>query len=391
MFRDVTVAGISFLAGAISVGLVLYLGFGPTYTRPESPSGDGPGAPVLRGEVARLQAENAALRRAGGLLRERAAPQDAAAGTPPGKGAASKRAESWTVAALFTNPEYRELLEGIDWRTVGDASARMQPLLNEILEHYLAGKEVSLELRLEIREWNEKILAEALKAKKGEVPGYGVNGTFTHPLLAANHLRGTLAALGVDLDRGQAAALEEIVRIYTAKDADLRIGAPEATVQLENLVREWRLRENFFREVHGLLTPEQETGVHQDKCRGRVGLDFFDASMAMVEFAVPLAVKAPEDLTLELGSYIKRHSSLEVGQIEQVNRIIKEWVAELPPSFWKRKPGKVDSRFLRGDRVLQAARRQAELFRRIMEQVGPDPAAVEKVTKGLRVFVPLPR
>ena len=97
---------------------------------------------------------------------------------------------SW-LGARYSYGELRSVLDEIDWATSGEATASMVPLLQEMLEAMQSGEELSMEMAGEIQALNGVVLKEMSALAKGEIPGTGVNGAFSHPVVAANLMDAT--------------------------------------------------------------------------------------------------------------------------------------------------------------------------------------------------------
>ena len=128
----------------------------------------------------------------------------------------------------FDSDEFHAVLAGIDWGVVGKNVKEMVPLMAKIAEAIAKGEQPDLAVAAEVQRLNADLVDAAKTISDGKVPGSGINGSFTHPVIVANQLSAALSAAGFALDGDQTATLDRVMKEFAAKDQNLRLAAEGA-------------------------------------------------------------------------------------------------------------------------------------------------------------------
>jgi hypothetical protein len=293
---------------------------------------------------------------------------------------------------LFGDPKYQEALASIDWATVGQAMKDMVPLAAKLAEQLENGEELDLAVAGELQKLNGELLKAAQKIMEGNIPGTGINGSFTHPVVAANQIGAALKAAGLDLSKEQKDNLERAMQFYAAKDHSLRLAEGDREFKLDILGEELEFKDAFYKEARRMLTKEQRDVLYSERSAGRAGFDVFDSSLMTAGMAKPLKVKDAAELASKLSRSISSSTGLDAAGRKQLDAIITKWSNEFPAEFWSNKGNALDKRgALSGARVRAALKRQSALMREILANIKLSPDARARLLRNMSIFVPLPR
>jgi len=345
------------------------------------------GRDELEQELAQLRAR---LRELESESRE-AAPmvpvQPAAAGAQP-EAAASIQPATATIA--FADERYADVLAKIDWATIGRVTKEMQPLLLELVAAMEEGGEVSMELQLKIQELNSQLAAQVPTMMKSGLPGFGPNGSYTHPLFVANGLASTLAAAGHQLDASQRSAIDGLVKLFGAENE--AIVARTRDFDLEHLLAEAEMKDRFYSEVITRLTPEQQAQLFPKGTTEYDGINLFGTGLMTRPYAQPITAKSPADFARKASNRISDQLGLDEATAGQVRGLIEAAVARAP-ELWSTPANSTEQqlRMLRSGRTTTALRFQLEMLRSIQQQVALTPEQRQKLAKMQQVLVPLPQ
>lgn len=322
------------------------------------------------------------------LKRER--DQTAAGGE--GTGAAAARTGK---GPRFTYPEVDAALQRVNWTEVGESVHNMGPLLKELAEHLAEGKGYPQRVG-EIQRWNGPLLTAALGLSKDGIPGTGANGSFTHPAVLVNMVVATLENAGLPLDGAQLERLARLGTAYVAEDdRRLKSYGPD-TLALEKLIGEVRLKDRFYAEIDALVTHEQREALHPEAIRGRVGIDLFSSGLVLSTTGMSVRFGTRPELVERLVQEAASHFRIKAGEPEAAlfSRAAADWVQSLPEA-WLMEPLDAmarGSQDLPGSvgmptrRMLEAAERTLDLYRRLLDQLAADsPLAVR--LRGESAFV----
>jgi hypothetical protein len=335
----------------------------------------------LKAEIANLRAELDRKRLA--VAQEQAkAPEESKANDPEA---------STPMEALFADPRFEKALATIDWDAVGNSMKDMVPLIAKLAEAMAAGERPDLELVGEIHKLNGELLKAAQKIMEGNIPGTGINGSFTHPVVVANQFGAALKAAGLDLSKEQKETLDRAMRFYAAKDESLRLGEGDRELKLDVLAEEAEFKDAFYKEARSMLTEEQRNALFDEHSAGRTQLDVFDSSLMLAQYARPVRVKSASELASTLSDKIASGIRLDASNRKQLDAVLTRWSNELPAEFWADKASTLDkSGMMSGARVRAALRRQTQLVRQILANVKLSPQARARLVKSMVILVPLP-
>lgn len=337
----------------------------------------------LHTQVDELQRQLDALR-----LGRETAPVPEPAAPAPAAAAAEAAPEPATVA--FTDPAYDAVLAKVDWKTMGEVSKEMQPLLAELIAKLAETGEVSTELALQLQALNPKLAAVLPALLEAKLPGFGPNGTYTHPLIVANTLASTLAANGLPLDATQRAALQGLVRAFSADCA--AVDGQQSDFAVERLLAEIEVKDRFFQEVGTRLTPEQFAAIYPEGTQGYDGANLFATGVLTRPVTEPVPARDAAEFARLASSRLAEDLELDEATTKQVRDIV-ESVSSRAAELWRDKPDATESklRMLRSGRMTAALRQQIAVMREIQRKVNLTPAQRKKFAQLRGVLVPLPR
>lgn len=354
-----------------------------------------------RGEGAALVAENDRLRQRLQQLEQQNESLQAQIGqreaatvaAPPAAAAPPEQPAPPAVAAsmLFTDPKYAEALAKIDWSKMGAVSFEMGPLLAELAAAMAKeGAELPMELAVKVSQLNAKLVEQVPALLAAGVPGFGPNGSYTHPLVVANTLANALAAAGKSLTPAQQQQIEGLVRAFSAEGQSIAEASREFS--LEQLLAESEMKDRFFREVGTLLAPDQHGAIYPEGATAHEGVSLFDTGVLMRAHAQPIQAKNADDFARIVSGKLENQLGLDEGTAAQVRTVLAR--ASADPELWRQTASPVETsqaHFLRSGRTQTALRAQLAWMRAIQREVPLSPEQRKKLAKMTQVLVPLPR
>ncbi len=389
--RDAGIGIGGLIVGAVVGGLTWSTLF-PKDATLDLPEAEGVGAAAqpagdLRSENARLKAEIANLQVK--LDRKKLA---AAEEEKDAEENGVEDPETTPTDVLFAHANFQEALASIDWDAVGGSMKDMVPLIAKLAEAIAAGERPNLAIVGEIQKLNGELLKAAQKIMEGNIPGTGVNGSFTHPVVVANQFGAALKAAGLDLSKEQKETLDRAMWFYAAKDESLRLTEGDRELKIDVLAEEIEFKNAFYEEARSLLTEEQRKALFSEHTAGRASLDVFDSSLMLAGHAKPVRVKNASDLASTLSRKIAAGVKIDASGRKQLDAILTRWSNELPAEFWAKKASTLDKKgMISGTRVRAALKRQTTLMREIFTNVKLSAESRAKIMKSLVIFVPLPK
>jgi hypothetical protein len=354
---------------------------------------DADGAAMLA-ELQRLREQNASLQQeresllAAVAQREPApaAPQPAAEPVAPPPPAAPEKA-----ALAFSDPRCAEALAKIDWAKVGAVTKEMGPLLAQLaVAMSQEGVEMPVDLAVKVGELNTALVGQVPAMLETGLPGFGPNGTFTHPLVAANMLASTLAASGQQLTAAQQQQIDGLVRAFSVEAQS--VADTQGEFALEQLYAETTMKDRFYEQVGSLLSPDQHGAVFPDGPTKYEGANLFDTGVLLRNHAQPVPAKDAAEFARIVSRRIEEKLGLDEASTAQVRALLARTASD--PELW-RDPANAKERlpghFLKAGRTRTALRSQLEWMRQIQAQVALTPEQRKELAKMAHVLVPLPR
>jgi hypothetical protein len=245
-------------------------------------------------------------------------------------------------------------------------------------------------LAVKIQELNSKLVAQVPAMLQAGLPGFEVNGAYTHPLVTANTLSSTLAAAGQPLTEAQRAMMSGLVRTFSVENQSIADSSHEFT--LEYLLAETEMKDRFYKEMSTLLTPEQYRAMYPEGSQGNDGVSLFGTGVVtrMYADAVPAANAA--DFARTASNKISESIGLDEATATQVRGVI-ERMTGASPELWQDPADSAEKRFsfLKRGRTPAALRRQIEVMREIERSVSLTPEQKKKLRAMKKILVPLPR
>ncbi|MFI5401808.1 MAG: hypothetical protein ACHQ1G_02650, partial [Planctomycetota bacterium] len=321
----------------------------------------------------RLDAEEK-LRTAVAVVEERGAGGQAAATAESAKGPA------------FLFPEYQKVLAEIDWEEVGTSTAKLAPLLVELLDKLETTGNVPPELIGEIQKWNSQLVTVALKVKAAGLPGHGINGSFTHPAVDVNVIHATLKATGNALSTEQEARLGDIGRRYAAEEAQRSAAYPEGALELRKLAEEAAVKDRFYAEVDEALTQEQRDFLHPERVRGYTQLDLFSSGIITFLDVKPLEASDREAVVKQLTDKHFEKFGLDPVSRPVVEQLVRRWAERAAEAGLDaprdRKIG------VRAERVRKLAQLQIEMWDELQRRIALTDEQRKKLAAETSIVVP---
>jgi RNA polymerase sigma-70 factor (ECF subfamily) len=338
-------------------------------------------------DVRRLEAELAAER----VLRQEAEEKvRAATAVAEVGGAGGPEAAETAKGPRFLFPEYEKVLAEIDWEEVGTSTAKLAPLLVELLDQLEKTGDIPPAMIGEIQKWNAQLVTVALKVQAAGVPGTGINGSFTHPAVDVNVIHATLKAGKNALSTEQEARMEEIGRRYAAEEAQRIAAYAEGTPELRKLAEEAAAKDRFYGEVDGLLTPGQRDFLHPESVRGMTQLDLFSSGIMTYMEIRPLDVKDRETAIRQMTDKHFEKFGLDPASRPVVEQLVRRWaerVAESGLDAPREKNVKMPL-LTRSERVRKAAQLQLELWDELQRRVALTEEQRKKIAAETNIVVP---
>lgn len=358
--------------------------------RLEAPLAAG-GAAAASGDLAQLRQRNRELEQELATLRDQLARRGAE--PAPAAAAAGVAADAPVPAIagpMFDDAQFAAALAKIDWATMGEVTKDMAPLLAELVAAMgKDGAEVPMDLMGKIQQLNGKLIAQVPAMLEAGMPGYGPNGVYTHPLVLANTLASTLAAGGAKLTPAQQQSLSGIVGAF-AKETQQIAGASRE-FPIEQLLEEVEMKDRFYREMSGLLTPEQLAKVAPGEVGGYDGSNLFSSGLVTQSSSVPVPAKDAADFARSASNHLAEHLGLDEAAAAQVRTVLAQAMAA--PELWNQRSDarELQLRMFRSGRATNALRAQLQWMRQIRQQVQLTPEQAKRLAGMRHVLVPLPR
>lgn len=345
----------------------------------------------LKERLAALEQQNEALR-AQAVQRDPAPPIVAPAAVapvePPPPPPPPTTTEAW--AALFSDPKFAEALAKLDWKTIGTVTSEMGPALAQLVAAMQKeGAEMPMDLAIKVSQLNMKLLEQVPAMMASGLPGFGPNGTYTHPLVVANTLASTLQAAGHALTPAQQQAVAGLVRVFSAESQSIAEAGRE--FDLEQLLAETEMKDRFFREISGQLQPEQAATIFPPGAGTHDGSSLFSSGLLTQVHAQPVQAKDAADFARIASGKLAEQLGLDEALTAQVKDVLTR--AAAAPELWRDRADATETsqlRMMRAGRT-QAALRQQLVWMRQVQQLPLTAEQRQKLAKMKNVLVPLPR
>jgi hypothetical protein len=339
----------------------------------------------LKARLEQLERDNQRLV-AAAIEREAAPRAPAATEVAPAAAAAPPEI---AAAMTFADPRYAALAK-LDWAAMGAASNEMGPLLAQFVEAMQKeGAELPMDLVVKIQQLNTKLVEQVPAMLAAGLPGFGANGSYTHPLVVGNTMASTLGAAGQSLSPAQQQQMDGLVRAFSAEAQSIADSTHELAI--DHLLVETEMKDRFFREVGTSLTPEQAK-VLQAGAAGYDGSSLFSTGVTIRHHAQAIEAKDAAEFSRTVGRDLSGQLGLDDAQEQQLRSIIARGAAA--PELWAERAMPAErsqGHFLRTERTRAALRQQAAWMRQIQREMNLTPEQRSKLGKMSKVMVPLPR
>jgi len=303
-------------------------------------------------------------------------------------------------APRFVYEGFEVALSKPDWAEAGEAVNKVQPLIAELRYSLAHGQEPSASAAM-IQRWNSTILGMAMMAKQAGVPGTGVNGTYSHPVVMVNLIYATLEAAGQPLDETQAERLGALGDKFLREDQARLSGYAEASLRTEKLIAEAALRDRFFAEADQLLSKVQRNVLHPESVRGRLGIDLFSSGILWSPLVRPLEFTTRADLETAWIGRLQRAYGFEPEFAPTLADSVADWARGFSDEYLAasddphaRGGGKLSNKltgWFRVEHVRVAAEHQLVLTRVLIERLPVGSPLIERLRSGHRIAVPIKR
>lgn len=337
----------------------------------------------LRTRLAQLEEENRALR--GGIDRQQA-PKDVSAAV-----VAEPPPPPPPVGMAFSDPRFADILSKIDWAKMGEVTHEMSPILAELVAAMAEeGAEIPMELAIKVQQLNSQLLDQIPKLMEAGVPGFGANGSYTHPLVVANTLANTLQAAGQSMTPDQQSRLSSLVDVFSA-EAQAIADSPHDLV-IDQLLAEAEMKERFFSEMKGTLTIDQSSAIYPDGSTNYEGGNLFDIGVMMRPSMKPVAAKNAAEFASTVSGSLREKLGLSDTVAKQVQDIIAQ--SSAAAELWQHQASPSETsqaHFIRSGRSLAALRNQVIWMRQIRQLPGLTSEQRKQLGQMSRILVPLPQ
>lgn len=337
-----------------------------------------------------LLAENERLRQRIADLEQQALQTQAARTAAPLIGPAA--AEPQPVVApveiavggvAFDDPRYAEALAAVDWQLVGKTTRDLSPLLADLMKRLAAGEEMPLDVMAKIQALNANLVGQLPELMKAKLPGFGPNGTFTHPLVIANSLASTLAASGLPLNDAQRGAIDGLVKMFASENEAL--AGQSRDFDIEQLAAEAEMKDRYYHELSSRLSPEQFAAMYPEGASNFAGGSLFNSSLMTQPYAEPVPSKDGADFARIAAGKLREYVGLDDAKVAQAQAVIERYAANAP-ELWQ---GSGSGPRPAGT-VLMALRMQVQFLQEIKRTVGLTPEQLAKLKNMRRFLMPTP-
>ena len=355
-------------------------------------SGSNPTLTALNQRVAELEQDlqnerkrYLALEAAAGRQRivDEAAVAAAAEATPP-------PAEPLRHAVSYGG--FESALAAIDWDITGEAMFKMSGHLDALMKAIEEGESPPLAAVAEIQQLNGELIKQAQALLDGDVPGTGVNGAFTHPVIAANQMFAALQKGGMPLDDQQRDGLQRLSAQLAGEDEARRSQLTGDETGLDALLGEMEIKDRFYADARRLLTPQQEQALYQAHTDGTTS-SLFSSGIAWAQYGQPIKASDRGDYASQVADKLTRMGDFGEDVSPQLRSVVENWAKTIPEAAFAAggKSGRMAQVAQPIAAVREAAKRQAELYREIIRTVPLTAAQKAKLRKAYGVFVPYGR
>jgi len=297
---------------------------------------------------------------------------------------ASKEAEESAEKLRLSFGSYADLeeLRGTDWRALGEASARMTKLMEELAALEKPFVEAPQELLVQIGIENTKLMPMALKLI-GKLPTHvGGNGEFTHPLVHWNILAQALERVGAPLSDDQLRRMASLGEEYDSAWETLQGNYGADALTVEKILDELGLKKQFRDRLDAILEPRQREALASPRLRHRAKLDLY--SPMLIIAAVPTIDGDSRDaLRAEAMKFFEGVWKTELGAASSA-ALIDGYLDAVP---LQPTPSWLVEAFTY-DEAMAAGRAQVKLMRALLETEGLSDEAKERIRKSGKLVVP---
>ncbi|MBL9077728.1 MAG: hypothetical protein JNL08_09500 [Planctomycetes bacterium] len=294
------------------------------------------------------------------------------------------------TAAVFADERYADLLAKLDWRTMGEVTHEMGPMLVDLVQRMQETGELPMDLAAKVGALNMKLVQQVPALMESGLPGSGPNGAYTHPLVSANILATTLDAAGLAMDQGQRDRIAGLVRQFSIETQAAMDSVQE--FDLQKLGLEAETKDRFYREVSSLLTPEQQRVMFPDGADRYDGASLFHSSLFTRQFVDGVSAANPAEFARSVAGDVGEHLGLDDQASSQVRAIVERLGAA--PELWQDRADEIERgqlHMLKRGRVDVALRHQVAILQEIVRTVPMSAAQKKKLLSMKRIFVPLPK
>ncbi len=308
---------------------------------------------------------------------------------PPEGSESEKGAPADRKAPRFVYGPLEEALRAMDWEVVGESLHAMPPLLDQLADALLNDKEMPASVG-EIQRWNGPLITQALTAQRAGVPGTSVNGTFTHPALVANMVYASLQHSNAPLSEEQIRTLDSLGKRFADEDARRLAAYQPGALELRKVIDECDLKDRFFAEVDGMLTPEQRGVLRPAGARGLLGMDLFSSGLVWATVTRPLPFSDRAQLEMQIVSAVRTTYAIPEASVPVVEELAARAVQQLGAEYLA-VPMQANARargLIHIDRVRPAAKALLAMREGILQRVPLDDAHRAIVAGDTQVVVP---
>ncbi len=337
-------------------------------------------AAVQETAAARKEAEdaNAALESVRAAAREGPLP----AKVPP-------PAAAGPAAARFSFAEYDAALAKVDWKSVGESTRALVPLVQELRESARKGGQLNLENIGKIQQQNGALIKAASKIQ-AELPGSGINGSYTHPAFMVNALAATLDSAGLPLTASQAETLARLGREFTDREKSRTAGYDDRTYELQKVLDEAETKDQFFEQALGLLSAEQQEAVSPAAVRGLTIADMFSSGLMLQQHMAALPSKDRDSFVGQAERLLVSRAGFPEERREELQAAIKAWAAGLPDEWFTQETDAIMGvqPLMKVSLIEEMGRRQLPLLRQVAESMGVPEACAKSLRNAGIILVP---
>ena len=280
-------------------------------------------------------------------------------------------------------------LGDVDWKEVAASVNGISEVVGQIATEASAGRPVGPELQQKAMQLNAPLVKMAFGLTASDVPGTGVNGSFTHPAVTVNLVYAALEEAGQPLDEGQLEKLKALGSRYVAEAAALPNFDPKQDLAFEGLWREFVLKDQLYRDIDALLNPEQLAVLHKEEMRDRMMADLFSAGLLWQPYVQARFGATRDEVAASTAKLLSTQLKVDPADQPIVERLVQDWVGKMSNEAIGPLDTLEKSNFVRMDRIRAAGPPMLALYQELYRELANNEAARTQLRASNYLLLPV--